>query len=153
MINSSYDQTNSVWFLRVPLAKLLYERSWSNVPKVPQWNASFITLSEFASCVKYTWSLSETEIMYLFSSCSYQATKCKQTLTHIIQCEVSRQRLTLLIFHWRINNLFAHANNGKLQTQNPHLILVLSLPMDQSFSPTTLRPEVELNTCINPSCL
>lgn len=103
-------------------------------------------MSEFASCVKHTRSLSETEIMYLLSSCSYQATKHKQTLIHIIQCEVSRQRLTLLIFHWRIDNLFAHANNGKLQTQNPHLILVLSLPMDQSFSPTTLRPEVELNT-------
>jgi len=83
--------------------------------------------------------------MYLLSSCSYQATKCKQTL-YIIQCEVSWQRLTLLTFHWRIDNLFAHANNSKLQTQNPHLILVLSLPMDQSFSPTTLRPEVELNT-------
>lgn len=27
MINSSYDHTNSVWFLRVPLAKLLCERS------------------------------------------------------------------------------------------------------------------------------
>ena len=83
--------------------------------------------------------------MYLLSSCSYQATKHKQTLIHVIQCEVSRQRLTLLIFHWRIDNLFAHANNGKLQTQNPHLILVLSLPVDQSLSPTMLRQEVELS--------
>lgn len=152
MINSSYDHTNSVWFLRVPLAKLLCERSWSKVPKVPSWKARFITLSEFASCVKHTWSLSQTEIMYLLSSCSYQATKCKQTLIHIIQCEVSRQRLTLLIFHWRIDNLFAHANNGKLQTQNPHLILVLSLPMDQSFSPPHFCQKLNL-IHTNPSCL
>lgn len=88
--------------------------------------------------------------MYLLSSCSYQATKCKQTLIHIIQCEVSRQRLTLLIIHWRIDNLFAHANNGKLQTQNPHLILVLSLPMDQSFSPPHFCQKLNL-ILTNPS--